>query len=80
MATRDRLSFGEMCRTFPVRTGVFTAGPLAVGVAQFFDAVVHGLNLPLVTLVVVGTVVYSMIVTNYRLVTFRRRTVSRRVD
>jgi len=80
MATRDRPSFGEMCRTFPVRTGVFTVGPLAVGVAQFFNAVAHGANLPLVTLIVAGMVVYSFIVTNYHLATFRRRTVSRRAD
>ncbi|PSP65731.1 hypothetical protein BRC79_08415 [Halobacteriales archaeon QH_8_67_27] len=80
MATRDRPSFGEMCRAFPVRTGIFTVGPLAVGVAQSFNAVAHGANLPLVALIVAGMVAYSVLVTNYHLAMFRRRGISQHVD
>ena len=80
MATRDRPSFREMCRAFPVRTGIFTVGPLAVGVAQLFNAVAHGANLPLVALIVAGMVAYSVLVTNYHLAMFRRRGISQHVD
>jgi len=45
-----------------------------------FNAVAHGANLPLVALVVAGMVAYSVLVTNYHLATFRRRSISRRVD
>lgn len=80
MATRDRPSFGEMCRAFPVRTGVFTIGPLAVGAAQLFNVAAHGANRPVVALIVAGMVAYSVLVTNYHLAAFRRRTLSGRTD
>ncbi|MFC7143021.1 hypothetical protein ACFQMA_25310 [Halosimplex aquaticum] len=80
MATRDRPSFEEMCRAFPIRTGLFTFGPLAVGAAQSLNAVAHGTNLWLVAIIAIATVVYSVLVTNYHLASFRRRTICRGIE
>jgi urea transporter len=80
MATRDRPTFEEMCRAFPIRTGLFTFGPLLVGAAQSLNAVAHGTNLWLVAFIAVVTVAYSILVTNYHLASFRRRTVCRGIE
>ncbi|MFB6141584.1 MAG: hypothetical protein ABEJ26_14260 [Halosimplex sp.] len=75
MSTQDRPSFWRMCRAFPVRTGIFTFGPLAVGAAQFCNAVAHGTNIRIVALIAALTVAYSVLVTDYHLSAFRRQRV-----
>ncbi|WP_123538524.1 hypothetical protein [Halosimplex salinum] len=76
MASRQQPSFGKMCRHFPIRTALFTLGPLVIGAAQFLNAAVHGSNLWLVAAVAAMMVAYSVLVTRYQLATFRRQTVS----
>jgi ribosomal protein L10 len=71
-----------MCRTFPIRTAVFTLGPLAVAVAQLLNAFVHGHGsaLPLVAVIAVLTCVFSVLITRYHLSAFRRRTLTADFD
>lgn len=73
MATRDEASFRRMCRTFPIRTGVFTVGPLAFALAQVLNAAVHGVPVWPVALVAAVMCVFSALVTDYHLARFRRR-------
>jgi hypothetical protein len=80
MATREQPSFRQMCRETPYLTALFTVGPLLVGAAQVLNALVHGSNLPLLAAVVAATVAYSVLVTRYRLATFRRRSLARVVE
>jgi hypothetical protein len=76
MATRDQPSFARMARTFPVRTGLFTLGPFAIGVAQLLNGIVHGTALlPVVTIAVV-MVAFSVMVTRIHLAAFRRQSLS----
>lgn len=74
MATRDHSSFARMARAFPVRTGLFTLGPLIVGFAQLLNAAVHGTAVVPVAAVTVVMIVFSVLVTGYHLAKFRRRT------
>jgi len=62
-----------MCRAFPVRTSVFTVGPLAVALAQLLNALVHGVPVWPVAVVAAVTCVFSALVTSYHLAKFRRR-------
>lgn len=73
MATRNEPSFARMCRAFPVRTGVFTAGPLLVGFAQLLNALVHGSAVLPVAAIAVIMCAFSVLITNYHLASFRRR-------
>lgn len=71
MATRRRPSFASMCRTFPMRTALFTAGPLLFGVAQLLNAYVHGTGLLGPAAVTGLLLVFSLLVTQYHLASFR---------
>lgn len=77
MAIRNRASFVRMCRTFPLRTALFTLGPVAIGIAQIWNAALHDSNLWGVTAVAAVMVVFSVLVTNYHLASFRRQTLTR---
>ena len=74
MATRKKPSFVRMFRRFPFRTGLFTFGPLAIGLAQVLNAAFHGISLWPVVAVAAVMCVFSVLVTNYHLASFRRRT------
>lgn len=76
MAVRDQPSFAHMCRAFPVRTGLFTLGPLAVAAAQLVNASVNGGSLLAVVAVAAVTCAFSLLVTRFHLAAFRRRRVS----
>lgn len=80
MAARTQSSFAHMCRAFPVRTGLFTLGPLAVAAAQLVNASVNGGSLPVVVAVAAVTCVFSLLVTRYHLAAFRRLRVSGEFD
>ena len=80
MAIRDQPSFLRMFQAFPVRTGLFTLGPLAVGLAQVCNAVFHGSTLWPVVAVAAAMVVFSLLVTSYHLASFRRRTLVGELD
>lgn len=72
MATRTRPTFARMCRTFPYRTALFTAGPLLVGLAQLVNAAVHGTGLVGAAAITGLLLVFSVLVTRLHLASFRR--------
>lgn len=68
-----------MCRTFPLRTGVCTVGPIAVGVAQLLNVVLHGTAAWGTVAAVAATAVmclFSVLITGYHLARFRRQSLS----
>ena len=73
MATRNKPSLVRMFRRFPFRTGLFTFGPLVVGLAQVLNAVFHDSSLWPVVAVAVVMCVFSVLITNYHLASFRRQ-------
>lgn len=73
MATRDEPSFARMCRSFPVRTSLFTVGPLVFALAQLLNAFVHGIPVWRVAVIAAVMAVFSVLITSYHLAKFRRR-------
>lgn len=76
MTKPDRPTFASMCRALPVRTGIFTFGPIAIGFAQLWNAVVHDLSVLPVAAIALVMVVFSVLVTSYHLASFRRSTLT----
>lgn len=62
-----------MCRTFPLRTGLFTVGPVAVGVAQLLNVALHGTAVWAAAAAAAVMCAFSVLVTSYHLARFRRR-------
>jgi hypothetical protein len=62
-----------MCRTFPLRTGLFTVGPVAVGVAQLLNVALHGNALWAAVAATAIMCAFSVLITSYHLTRFRRR-------
>jgi len=65
------VSLVEMFRELPVRSGLYTVGPLLLGVAEFVNGYVHQLQLVYPTLFAIVMVAFSVLVTQYHLVEFR---------
>lgn len=77
MLGRDGTTFSRMAREFPVRTGIFTFGPLILALAQLINSHLHGGSLVYTAVFAAVLVVYSVQITRYHLATFRRTTLSR---
>lgn len=77
MATSGDVSFGKMARTFPMRTGLFTFGPLLFALIQLANAHVHGASIVYPALFAGLMAVFSVLVTRYHLVSFRLRQLTR---
>ena len=69
-----------MCRTFPVRTGLFTVGPVAIGLAQLLNATLNGAAVWVAVLATAVMCAFSVLVTGYHLAQFRRHTLTREFD
>ena len=80
MASRGKPSVVQMARSRPVRTGLFSLGPPAVGGAQLLNTVFHGGSVPLVSSMATLMVLFSVLVTRYHLAVFHRRSLSTRSD
>jgi VIT1/CCC1 family predicted Fe2+/Mn2+ transporter len=75
MSTRTP-TFARMLRTFPLRTGVFTVGPVAVGVAQLLNVALHGTAVWVAVVAAAIMCVFSVLITGYHLARFRRQSLS----
>lgn len=80
MARRERDSFGRMVRTHPVRTGLFTAGPVIFGLLQFFNSYLNDGSILFALGLCVAMGVFSAMVTRYHLVTFRLTQLTKNLD
>ena len=80
MARRDTDYLGRMVRTHPVRTGLFTVGPVFFGLLQFFNSYLNDGSL-LFAVVFCGVMAaFSAMVTRYHLVSFRITQLSKNFD
>lgn len=70
--------FAAMAREYPVRTALFTAGPLAFALVQFYNGVAHDVSLLGAGAVAVALLAFAVQVNRYHLAAFRRSTASRR--
>ena len=80
MATRDGNYLGRMARTHPIRTGLFTAGPIVFGLLQFFNTFLNDGSVVFALAFCVAMGVFSAMVTRYHLVTFRLSQLTKNID
>lgn len=69
-----RHTFARMARAEPLRTGVFTFGPLLLALAQGINVHVHGGPVAVAVVFAAVMLTYSVQVTRYHLAAFRQRT------
>jgi len=65
-----------MCRAFPLRTGLFTAGPIVIALAQLLNMAIHGTGIWAAAIATAVMVSFSVLVTSYHLAKFRRHTIT----
>lgn len=80
MARRERDYLGRMVRTHPVRTGLFTVGPIIFGLLQFFNSFLNDGSILFALAFCVAMGVFSAMVTRYHLVTFRLTQLTKNID
>ncbi len=69
-----------MVRTHPVRTGLFTAGPVLFGLLQLFNSYMNGGSIPFAVAFCVVMAAFSVMVTRYHLITFRLTLLTKNVE
>lgn len=72
----DAVTLSQMARKFPVRTGLFTVGPVVFALLQLANSYVHDVSLLFAGVLAVVMLGFSVLVTRYHLAVFRRTTVS----
>lgn len=72
MSARDGETVVRLAREFPVRTGLFTVGPLLIALAQIAIAFVHDVSLLATGSFAAVMVAYAVLVTRYHLAAYRR--------
>lgn len=70
--------FAAMAREYPVRTCLFTAGPLLFAIVQLFNSVAHGVSLLHTGAFALVVLAFAVQVNRYHLASFRRAALSRR--
>ena len=71
MARRERDYLGRMARTHPVRTALFTAGPILFGLVQLVDSYLNDGSLLYAATVCGVMAAFAAMATRYHLVSFR---------
>lgn len=77
MDVNDCTGFRSMARDYPVRTALFTAGPLLVAATLLLNTYLHGASTPVAAGYGALLLGYSALVNQYHLTTYKRRTVTR---
>lgn len=77
MATNNGRPFFRMAREFPVRTLLFTFGPLVFALLQLVNGYVNDASLPFTGAFALVVVAFAVLVTQYHLAKFRVSRVSR---
>ncbi len=77
MTDKATVSFRELCRELPVQTGLFSFGPVALGVAQLWNGYSHETELAFHALFALVMVGFAVLVTRYHLAAFRLKKLER---
>jgi len=71
MGAKHEVTFFGMARDLPVRTALFSFGPLVFAVLQLANGYLNGGSIPLIALVGVVMLVFSVVVTRYNMALYR---------
>jgi hypothetical protein len=69
-----------MVRTHPVRTVLFTVGPIVFGLLQFFNSFLNDGSILFALAFCVAMGIFSAMATRYHLVTFRLSQLTENID
>lgn len=72
----EEVSYARMATAYPVRTAIFTVGPVVFALVQLVNGYFHGVSLPYVGVFVALLLAFSVHVNRYHLAVFRRRVVA----
>ena len=78
MASTGEMTYARMASEFPVRTALFTIGPVAFALAQLAISVTNRASVGLTGAFVVLLLAFAVQINRYHLAAFRRRSLSRR--
>lgn len=73
MAQSDAEYLHRMARTHPVRTSVFSVGPILFGLLMLWNSYLNGGSLPFAALFLGVMAAFAAMATRYHLVSFRVR-------
>lgn len=71
MASSEADYLGRMVRTHPVRTGIFSVGPIAFGLVQMLNSYLNDGSLLFAAVFLGVMAAFAAMATRYHLVTFR---------
>ncbi|WP_266080231.1 hypothetical protein [Haladaptatus caseinilyticus] len=71
MTDEATVSFRELCRELPVQTGLFSFGPIVIGMAQLWNGYAHETAVSIHALFAIVMVGFAVLVTRYHLASFR---------
>ena len=80
MPGRDADLLRRMIRTHPIRTGLFSAGPILFGLLQFANSYVNGGSLPFALVFCAVMAAFAAMATRYHLVSFRVTYLSENIE
>lgn len=74
MADATETTFADMASAFPVRTGLYTLGPLLFAVAQLANTYLHGGPVLFTAVFAVAILAFAVQLNRYYLAAYRRTT------
>ncbi|WP_435157148.1 hypothetical protein [Haladaptatus sp. DFWS20] len=78
MTDEATVSFHELCRELPVQTGLFSFGPVAIGMAQLWNGYAHETAVSFHALFALVMVGFAVLVTRYHLASFQLEKLERK--
>ncbi len=78
MSDEAPVSFRELCSELPVQTGLFSFGPVLLGLAQLWNGYVHETQLSFYALFALVMVGFAVLATRYHLAAFQLGKLERR--
>ncbi len=71
MTEKASVTFRELCRELPVQTGMFSFGPILLGIAQLWNGYAHQTALSFNALFAAVMVGFAVLITQYHLASFQ---------
>ncbi|MCO8246318.1 MULTISPECIES: hypothetical protein [unclassified Haladaptatus] len=71
MTEKAPVTFRELCQELPVQTGLFSFGPILLGIAQLWNGFAHQTALSFNAMFAVVMVGFAVLITRYHLASFQ---------
>lgn len=71
MSVKDNTTLAEMVRELPIRTALYTLGPICIALAQFVNGYVNDISLVVLFAFALVMIAASVFITRYHLTEYR---------